>query len=181
MKDPVPRSLSRSALLQYRRSNGDQELAILHSTAYPFVDRVRILHFLSDERQQSRTNKRTPDAGVASPRSPQSESWGVDEKHRKLANCSDLLKIIYDEVYSRVRIQRYQKTRDIMHEEREHQRNCAEFKKSETFFRSTSFMELRCTWFIDMVYRWENPQTHNKNATKTLLMMNTTAKTLSHK
>ena len=67
----------------------------------------------------------------------------------KLANCSDLLKIIYDEVYSRVRIQRYQKTRDIMHEEREYQRNCAEFKKSETFFRSTSFMELRCTWFIE--------------------------------
>ena len=43
----------------YRRSNGDQELAILHSTAYPFVNRVRILHVLRDERQQSRTNKRT--------------------------------------------------------------------------------------------------------------------------
>ena len=62
-----------------------------------------------------------------------SESRGVDEKHRKLANCTDLLKIIYDEVYSRVRIQRYHKTRDIMHEEREHQRNCAEFKNLKRF------------------------------------------------
>ena len=71
---------------------------------------------------KARQNKRTPDADVASPRSPQSESWGIDEKHRKLANCTGLKKIhLRRGLFSRLN-SAVSEDGIFVHEEREHQK-----------------------------------------------------------
>ena len=68
MKDPVPRSLSRSALLQYRRSNGDQETKSLQSECLNTSLSDRRKATKQDKQGQTREPRRID---AASPRSPQ--------------------------------------------------------------------------------------------------------------
>ena len=103
-------------------SCGDQELEILHSNAYPFVDRIRILSKLTDERQQSKTKQKNPGCwrGFSSLTTIRvmRHRW----KTQKTGKLHGFKKIhLRRGLFSRLN-SAVSEERDVMHEEREHQR-----------------------------------------------------------